>query len=225
MLLAAVLSNSPIPGPLFGPFSNAQAVADRLAEQHISEGWLLAESFGSQPAWALTQPKITGIKSTFHVQGLILAGGFVRHPFPWGVNLFRKLCGRLLKRKSDTACMVRSYEWWTRMCYESTSEKEASLKEFANRRTPADAQAALHRLRLIRENDPRPLAKATHVPVYYLGGVWDPLVPWYLVCPWLRHHCPGYQKSKLLLKADHNVLYSAPTKSAQTILKWLGRDD
>lgn len=41
----------------------------------------LRESFGSQVAWAM----IT--RHRFQIDGLILAGGFVRHPAPWAVNL------------------------------------------------------------------------------------------------------------------------------------------
>src|SRR5205823_577969 len=58
----------------------AEAVEKSLSEQGISSGWLLGESFGSQVVW----PILT--RGRFQVQGVILAGGFARHPIMWGVR-------------------------------------------------------------------------------------------------------------------------------------------
>ena len=52
----------------------AAAVETALLEQGIRRGYLLAESFSSQVAW----PFLT--RTGFQVEGVILAGGFVRHP-------------------------------------------------------------------------------------------------------------------------------------------------
>src|SRR5882724_284489 len=51
----------------------AAAIEEALLANGIESGWLLGESFGSQPAWALLA-KGRG----FQAHGLILAGGFVR---------------------------------------------------------------------------------------------------------------------------------------------------
>ncbi len=52
----------------------AAAIETALAENGIMSGWLLGESFGSQPLWALVA------RRKFAAQGVILAGGFVKHP-------------------------------------------------------------------------------------------------------------------------------------------------
>ena len=52
----------------------AQGVESALAERGIVRGWLLGESFGSQVVWSLVA------RSRFHVEAVVLAGGFVRHP-------------------------------------------------------------------------------------------------------------------------------------------------
>ena len=56
-----------------------------LEENGISEGWLLAESFGSVLAWAMVE------RPAFKVRGIILSGGFVRYPYPAMVRLARML--------------------------------------------------------------------------------------------------------------------------------------
>ena len=63
----------------------AQAVVEALLAQGITRGWILAESFSSQVAWKILERADT----RFQPLGLILAGGFVRHPIIWGVHLFR----------------------------------------------------------------------------------------------------------------------------------------
>lgn len=195
-----------------------EQIAAALRANGIHQGWLLGESFGSQVAWELLRAP------GFHCEGIILCGGFIRHPFPWGAALFRRLCHRLLGKPERIPGLMQRYESWVKRSYEFTPQQDASIQEFKYRRTVTDGLAALHRLFLIQHNDPRQTAREFRGPVYYLGGFWDPLVPWYLVIPWLKRHCPSYAGSRILGRADHNVLFSAPNKSAQTILKWLGRE-
>ena len=61
----------------------AAAVEKALAENGITGGWLLGESYGSQIVWALIA------RNTFPAQGIILAGGFVRHPSHRGMRLMQ----------------------------------------------------------------------------------------------------------------------------------------
>jgi pimeloyl-ACP methyl ester carboxylesterase len=190
-----------------------------LAANDIRHGWLLGESFGSQVAWLLAGVSPAGFKC----QGIILAGGFGRHPFPWGVDLAREGFRKLIHDEAEVQRVMKSYARWVRWFYEATSERDASIHDFIQRRTHEDGLAAIHRLKLIRDNHPQALVGQLTIPVYSLSGVWDALVPWYLVTPWLKRHCPGYRESKLILSAEHNVLFSAPTKSARTIREWLGR--
>src|SRR5437763_6939118 len=58
----------------------AAGIEAALLEHGITHGWLLGESFGSQVVWPVLARKI------FQVEGLILAGGFVRHPVRWAVR-------------------------------------------------------------------------------------------------------------------------------------------
>src|SRR5580765_4587847 len=58
----------------------AEGIETALAEKGITGGWLLGESFGSQVVWPILARK------KFQTDGVILAGGFVRHPLQWGVR-------------------------------------------------------------------------------------------------------------------------------------------
>jgi hypothetical protein len=49
----------------------------------------------------------------------------------------------------------------------------------------------------------------------------DPIVPALPVRWWLQRHCPGYRGAKLILRADHNVLGTAPRRAADQIRRWL----
>lgn len=196
-------------------------ISNALNAQGITKGWLLAESFGSQITWSLANELSGG----FQGQGIILAGGFGRHPFPWGVRLAIKALKWLTAKECRVNRAMRIYRRMVKVCYESTSDTEQAVQSFIERRTPADALAAIHRLYLIATNHPHEKIARTQLQVYSLSGFWDGLVPWYLVTPWLHRRCPGYKKSKLIASADHNVLFSRPSKSARTILKWLGRDE
>jgi len=192
-------------------------VADALADKGIKNGWLLGESFGSQIAWQIVDTE------GFQCDGIILCGGFVRHPFPWGVAVLRTLCGAILNTPARIAWLMQLYEPWVTAHYEKTDEQYTAIQEFKSRRTVADGWAAIHRLFLIQHHDPRFIARSVEQPVFFLGGFWDPLVPWYLVRPWLKLNCRRYVEGKIIGRADHNVLFSAPKKSAQAVLKWLGR--
>lgn len=57
----------------------AQAVAVTLVKHGLVQGWLLAESFGSQVAWAM----LADAAFPFRIRGVVLAGGFVRHGSRW----------------------------------------------------------------------------------------------------------------------------------------------
>jgi len=96
-----------------------------------------------------------------------------------------------------------------------------SIKEFVERRTELDRLAMRHRLVLLDEYDPRPVARQARVPVHYLAGLVDPLVPFPLVRWWLRRNCPGYRGGKTFWLADHNVLTTAPGRAAEVVLGWM----
>lgn len=191
----------------------AAAVEKTLAESGITEGWLLGESFGSQVTWAIAGRK------NFNSRGIILAGGFVRHPMPlvvgflyWLMPLIPVFVLRLALRVYTVAARFR---------FRRSPALLASLDEFFARRNMLDWRAIRHRLRLIRDNDPRPIARETHMPLYALTGAVDPIVPWVGVKPWLQKNCPGFRGSRVIMRADHVVLATASEASVEQVLEWV----
>ena len=193
----------------------ASAIEQKLLENKIERGWILAESFASQVAWAW----IAQNSKAFQIEGIILAGGFVRHPIIPAVHLAKFLTFHmplpLLK------IILWFYTIYARGREDDSPETRAALKEFVERRTKEDLLAAAHRLELIIQNDLRRVAGATPTPVFYLTGLIDPIVPWPFVQPWLRKNCAGYRDWKIVFTADHHIL-GAAKKSTKQILKWIG---
>ena len=192
----------------------AAAIEEALLENGISNGWLLGESFGSQPLWRMLE------RGKFRAQGVILAGGFVQHPAHRFMHLMGKITGRMSGR--FFVKIVFGYAKFARFRYRHSPQTLATLDEFIARRSPQDKQAAEYRLKLVAGNDPRQIAAKTTVPVYGLTGFWDPLVPWLLVRRRLRKKCPAFREFKVIRHADHNVLNTGINESAGWILKWMG---
>jgi pimeloyl-ACP methyl ester carboxylesterase len=191
----------------------AAAIESALGKNGVTGGWLLGESYGSQVLWQLV------VRKKFPANGLILAGGFVKHPTRWGVRLVQTLFGQL--PLGGLQGLLRVYARVARIRYRHATETVANIQEFVVRRTEADRQAALHRLELIAGFDPRSVARETELPVFYLSGLVDPIVPWPLVRPWLRRQCPALREDRIILAADHNVLGTAPGAAAQQVLEWM----
>ncbi|HEY5911166.1 MAG TPA: alpha/beta hydrolase [Verrucomicrobiae bacterium] len=191
----------------------AGVIGDALVRGGITSGWLVAESFGSQVAWALTSgPK-------FKTEGLILAGGFGRHPAPWGVWLAERLTGKVTPTLLTR--LIHLYARVARLRYRHAVEVLDGMKEFCARRTDLDRRAAQHRLKLILRNDPRTYARKTTAPVYALTGLVDPIVPWLPVRRWLKRNCPTLCAERVIWHADHTVLASAPEAAADQVLRWI----
>jgi len=247
----------------------AREIERMLLGQGIERGWLLGESFGSQPAWQVVKRFLSsrgvecrplpnrspsqegsrrsnaidqflsrnGVKprgghaplrgsgsvvnsTGFLTEGLILSGGFVRHPVIWAVRMAGRVSRVIPMWCVKLFCGV--YARYAKFRHKRAPETLATIAEFvANRSIEADRQAIVHRYTLIAENDLRPVARQAHFPVYYLAGLVDPLVPWCPVRWWLRRNCPGYYGGKTMWRADHNVLGTAPQKSAEQILAWI----
>jgi pimeloyl-ACP methyl ester carboxylesterase len=191
----------------------AAAVEASLNARNIRQGWLLAESFSSQVTWAIIG------RAKFAVQGIILAGGFVKHPMRWVVRPVGVLCRRSFLRLFLP--IYRFYMETFRLKDRDHRQKSESLDAFITRRTELDLQAMRHRLRLIADNDPRKIACQTTVPVFGLTGLVDPIVPWPLVRRWLRKHCPALRDYCIIAGSDHTVLNMAAEASAQKILEWI----
>jgi pimeloyl-ACP methyl ester carboxylesterase len=193
---------------------HAAAIEAALARRGIMRGWVLGESFGSQVVWALLG------RGRFAVQGIVLAGGFVRHPTPWGVRLAERLVGGVPLPWIQHG--LSGYAKLARLRFRRSPEVLRDLQEFLERRSvELDRQAAQHRLRLIAQNDPCAVARRAAAPVYVLSGLWDPIVPWFWVRRWLRKNCANLRDYRVIAGADHNVLGTAPAAAAEIILGWI----
>lgn len=190
----------------------AAAVERALSGHGLDCGWLLGESFSSQIVWPIVA------RGRFEVQGVILAGGFGRHPLHWGVPLAEWACGRmplaLLKQ------CLNGYARVARLRFRHEPEVLAALGEFLARRTDLDRQAMRHRLHLLAHNDPGAVARQCHVPVYALTGWFDPVVPWRSARRWLRRNCANLREHRVL-RADHNVLSTASRAAAEQVVQWM----
>ena len=191
----------------------AEATEVALRTQGMEPGWLLGESFGSQLVWPILA------RRHFRVRGVILAGGFGRHPTPKTARVLSRVTAR------TPASMMRlslfCYERLMRLRYRRSPEVLQHIGEFVARRTESDRQAVAHRLHLLARNDPSRLASFASPPVYALTGFWDPIVPWFWARKWLRRHCPNLKAYKIVCRADHTVLATAPQVSAGLIVKWM----
>jgi len=194
----------------------ARAVAGALVAQGLDHGWLLAESFGSQVAWAmLAEPALP-----FRVEGVVFAGGFIRYGQRWLVRLGERVFLRIPARGWQRP--LRVYAAAVRWLRYREAPGRADLEEFVARRTELDKNAAAHRLRLIAEADWRTVAAQATVPLFHLAGFFDPIVPWWPQQRWLRRHCPAFRGARVIAASDHNVLGSAPQAAADQVLAWIG---
>ena len=193
----------------------ARAVVDELAANGVTNGWILAESFGSQVAWKILELA----ESRFATAGVIFAGGFVRHPVIWGVHGFH-----FAQRRLPWPCfqlLLKFYACYARLRHRQAPETLAAIDEFVRRRTRADNLAIASRYPLIARADFRDTARRTTLPVFALTGFFDPIVAWPFVHPWLRKNCPGFRARRIIFNADHNVLATTPGKSAEQVLRWM----
>jgi pimeloyl-ACP methyl ester carboxylesterase len=191
----------------------AAGVEAALAERGIAGGWVLAESFSSQVVWRLIARK------QFPVAGLVLAGGFVRHPLLRGVRLAERVCGEI-----SFSLLVRilfGYATVSRWRFRRSPETIRGIQEFIAGLTEQERQAARHRLHLVAESDPRAIAERTDVPVYGLSGLFDPIVPWFWVRRWLKRNCPSLRQYRVLWRADHNVLGTGAEAAAEQVVRWM----
>jgi pimeloyl-ACP methyl ester carboxylesterase len=196
------------------------AIEKALLDSGVNHGWLLGESFGSQLVWQLVAGHMSAQnKASLKVDGVILAGGFVKHPWKRGPGLLRRI-GEMTSMKTYRI-ELKFYAWYSRFRHRGAPEAMADIGEFVQRRTELDRQAMRCRLALIDQYDPRPVARQTNLPVHYLAGLVDPLVPWPLVRLWLRKNCPGYRGGKTFWLSDHNVLAASPRRTADLVVKWM----
>ena len=193
----------------------AATIVQALAERGIYSGWLLGESFGSQVAWEICR------HNSFRVEGIILAGGFVRHPTPHLANLLYSVTSTGTFRLLRAALVV--YAQVARLRFGGSPEILDEIQQFVARRTRADFISCRHRLGLVVGHDPRKVVTSLEIPVFALRGFFDPIVPGPWVKLWLKRNCRGFRGDALIWRADHNVLGTAPKAAAAQVLKWIFR--
>jgi len=198
----------------------ARAVIDALRANGIRSGWLLGESFSSQVAWKIVELTTRESETGFSASGVILAGGFARYPIRAGVRFVRAVNRAVPASFMRVALSI--YAAYAKLRHRGAPETRASIDEFIARRTEPDRQAILHRYGLILASNAADVARQCALPVYYLSGFVDPIVPWLFVLPSLCRKCPGLRAWRIIFNADHNVLGTAPKKSAEQILQWMG---
>ncbi|MGH7953802.1 MAG: hypothetical protein ACREFE_18035 [Limisphaerales bacterium] len=212
----------------------ATAIKNALLQNGIFRGWLLGESFGSQPLWAMVGRASSRSESHnaesgsrgrsphqkhFQAQGIVLAGGFVKHPMRLIVRLAEKIAGQISLRL--LVAIIFGYAKIARFRYRRSPEILKNIDEFIERRTDLDRRAATHRLHLIAQNDPGKIAANTKIPVFALTGILDPIVPWHFVRRWLKKNCDALRDYKIIRRADHNVLSTGTREAARQILGWM----
>jgi pimeloyl-ACP methyl ester carboxylesterase len=201
----------------------AQAVLERLEENGITHGWIIAESFGSQVGWMLLELQ-RAHPEKFTPEGLILAGGFVRHINLCGITLFGKNFRIPLKKQFS---LLRFFgRRILKRCLKDPLVRE-EIMEFKERRSQLDRDAVWHRLELALENDLRPIAATTEIPVFCLSGLIDLAVIFPHTHYWLWRYCPGYHGAHLLINwelstlgSDHHVLGHGK-RSFRVIDRWI----
>ena len=150
----------------------ANSVVSALLASGISQGIVVAESFGSQVAWEI----LRSAALRFRMDRLILAGGFVTHPWPRAVRWALGTWGRTPSPVFDT--LVRIYPGVARTITDRWDGRPAALRAFVTaRQAPGDRAAMRHRLGLILGSDYRAVAAGVRFPVFQLSGLWDPIVP------------------------------------------------
>jgi pimeloyl-ACP methyl ester carboxylesterase len=197
----------------------ACAVLSSLRSQQIARGWLLAESFSSLVAWSMVQH---ADEQEFTAEGIILAGGFVRYPYPVLVRIGQWINRRVSMRGLKLFLSV--YSKYAVFRHWAAPETFAQVQEFVQRRCQkGDREAICGRYDLIAKADFQNVARDFPRPVYQLYGLIDPIVPAIPVRRWLTKQCKSHRQSRMIWHADHNVLGTAPEKSAEQIVDWMGR--
>jgi len=192
---------------------HAEAVEAILVENGIQGGWLLAESFGSQIAWTLLA------RGKILVEGLVLAGGFVQHPWRPGARLAQRIFNDsffpFIRRAFSGYARVSRLRFWR------SPETINEIQEFVAGLTPQVLRAFKHRLQLVAESDLRTVAQRAQITVFGLSGLFDPIVPWLWVRGWMKKNCPTLKQYRIVWSADHNVLGTAPIEAAEQVLRWM----
>src|SRR4051812_41264320 len=90
----------------------ATRILEGLRKVGITDGWLLAESFGSQIGWEILR-QIENTSGSFRPVGLVIAGGFVRYPVLPIVRVVRRINARVPMAGLKLVC--HGYAFYARL--------------------------------------------------------------------------------------------------------------
>jgi pimeloyl-ACP methyl ester carboxylesterase len=144
----------------------AAGVERALAAVEIGKGWILGESFGSQVSWPLAARK------RFGVEGLVLAGGFGKHPTHWGVVLSQKAVSAIPLGIITRALLGAPAYQMAFPVNRGPREREGIY-----RTSPELDRRAAAIQQLIEKNDPSIIIQRLDVPLCAVSGALDPSFP------------------------------------------------
>ncbi len=196
-----------------------EAILDEIKADQVH---VVAESFGSLVGWELT------LRQPRRVKSLTLVGGFVQPPgvpkvglarwglsalptpiFESGIDLYTVLRGRNRRKKPASPQKAESVES-NGVLYPASRTRKGRL-------------ALVNRLRLIQSSDYRGRLSEVRVPVRYVGGDWDWIVPVKREIGTLASILPGECRfeSHLIPRAPHVIISSHPEPTAERIIGWV----
>ncbi len=190
----------------------ADAVEARLAELGLGRVHLLGESFSSLVCWELLR------RYPGRAQSLTLAGGFCQPPHPRGLRLlalgFGFLPGALWNRGVEAYCMSLA---WRERPAAGDAEREPL---FFAARGHRGLRAMRRRLGLIEATDCRSQLAEVTIPVGYIGGGSDPIVPVRREIETLQRALPAACRFRwrLVDGAPHPILPARPVECTRFIV-------
>jgi pimeloyl-ACP methyl ester carboxylesterase len=191
------------------------AAALRLLDKlEIDQAHVLAESFGSVVGWELT------LAAQHRISSLVLAGGFCRSPKPIGARLARKAMHWVPNQILEK--FVDNYVKWLGL-EELESTHPLAGQPFLAVRSRQGWRAGAHRMRLIYRADYRPRLTEIKIPVGYIGGGRDWVVPVRREIATLEKLLPaacGF-RSKLWENDPHPILPTRPADCAAWLGEWI----
>lgn len=188
---------------------------ERLMNQlGIARAHLIGESFSSLVGWefTLTRPE--------RVASYTLVGGFAQPPGPKvhfaraGLSL---LPTAVFESGVNLYCALRRAQ-------PGVEDENASTRTppYPAVRTRGGRLAAVNRLRIICDADYRRRLAEVNIPVRYIGGGWDIIVPVRREIATLEANLPkaaGFE-SHLIPRASHVIAATRPEETAERITAW-----
>lgn len=186
-----------------------------MDELEIDRAHLLAESFGSLLGWEI------GLRHPERSRSIIIVGGFAQPPPHGRAGLagkgLRLLPSALFERGVD------SYVYMKAALGQARPSPGENLPPYFAVREKAGMLSTAHRMDIIQRSDFRPAIDGLSVPVRYLAGARDLIVPVKREVSVLARALPSSARfeSELVPGAPHMILLSHPERSSEVILRWV----